>query len=119
MSTIPQMARRVLRRGRTAKRHGYDLESLHRLRCVVRRLRFALEWLEADTAQLVKVQDALGEACDFGVALHDLGSRRGKRVKHYRASMGRDLRRARQEARAVFLAVHPHVEELASGARDG
>jgi CHAD domain-containing protein len=110
---IPGMARRVLRRADAARAHGYDLESLHRLRCIVRRLRFGLEWLDVDTADLVGVQDALGDACDASVALRSLGKRRGKRVRHYRKKLVRDLRGARRRARAAFRRVRPQLEDLA------
>lgn len=43
-------------------------------------MRFALEWLHVDTTDLVKVQDALGDACDFGVALAALGRHRGTHI---------------------------------------
>jgi CHAD domain-containing protein len=110
---IPPMARRVLARARAARRRGYDLPSLHRLRCIVRRLRFALEWIGAETADLVRVQDALGEACDLSIAVQTLGKRRGERVRRYRAKLVRDLRRARREARGAFLEARPDLEDLA------
>jgi CHAD domain-containing protein len=110
---IPNMARRVLGRVRAARRDGYDLESLHRLRCVVRRLRFALEWVGDETAGLVTVQDALGGACDLGIAVRSLGNRRGKGVRRYRATLVRDLRRAGREARAELRRLRPHLETLA------
>lgn len=110
---IPRMASRVLARSRAASARGADLESLHRLRCVVRRLRFALEWLDVDTADLVPVQDALGEACDASVALRSLGKHRNKRVRRYREKLVRDLRRARRQARASFRRIRPQLEDLA------
>lgn len=117
-SMVPSMSRRVLRRARAAKRHGHDLDSLHRLRCAVRRLRFALEWLGSETADLVKVQDLLGEACDFSVALQSLGRRRGRRVRRYREELVRARRRAEHEARIAFRHVRPRLEELASRTED-
>jgi CHAD domain-containing protein len=113
-SMLPRMARRALRRARTAERHASDLKALHRLRCAVRRLRFALEWLDVDTADLVKAQDALGDACDLSVALDSLGRHRDKHAGGYRETLTRALRRAERRAHAAFRHVRPHLEELAS-----
>jgi CHAD domain-containing protein len=110
---VPAMAQRVLARARSAKRGRRDLESLHRLRCAVRRLRFALEWLGAETADFVRVQDALGTACDLHLASDDVGRRHGARVRRYRTRLVRELRRAEREGRAAFRDLRPRLEELA------
>jgi CHAD domain-containing protein len=111
---VPSMARRALRRARAASDRGYrDLESIHRLRCAVRRLRFALEWLGADAGDLARAQDALGEACDAGVALRSLAEGRRERRRRYRDRLVRDLRRARRRARAALRDVRPRLEDLA------
>lgn len=111
---LPKLARRALRCGRAVKRDGNDLEALHRLRCVVRRLRFALEWLDVDTTDLVKVQDALGDACDLSVALVELGRRRGTHIRRYGAKLASNLHRAERDARFAFGHVRAQLEELAS-----
>lgn len=112
---LPRMALAALRCERAAKRHNKrDLASLHRLRCAVRRLRFALEWLAEDASDLVAVQDALGTACDFGVALHELGSRRGKGLRRYRDRLARELHGAESRARSALRRVRPLLKDLTS-----
>lgn len=50
-----------------------DLQSLHRLRRAVRRLRYGLDWLDVPADALAPVQDAFGEVNDLAVAVRYLG----------------------------------------------
>lgn len=111
---LPRMARAVLACGHVARRSNRDLASLHRLRREVRRLRFALEWLGEDATELVKVQESIGTACDFGVVLRDLGARHGRGVRRYRAKLALGLSRAQRQSRIALRRACPYLKELAS-----
>ena len=50
-----------------------DLEGLHHLRRVARRLRYALEWLEEPVGPLLPMQDALGTVHELAQAIEWLG----------------------------------------------
>ena len=104
---VARLARRTLRRARAARGHWDDVDELHRLRCAVRRLRHALEWLGDDSSELVRLQDALGIACDRGVALRRNAS------GEYRRRLTRELQDAARDAHASWRAIRPSVKRCA------
>ncbi len=118
--TLATVASRALRRAKPATRRGAGLTPLHRLRCEVRRLRFALEWLGEDASGLATLQDALGDACDRSVTLRELGrrdrrSKTGKRrLQRFRRGLERDHDRAVRRARAAWYEVRSTVVNLCS-----
>jgi CHAD domain-containing protein len=75
MHTVQRNTRRVIARCVALRRPGQrwtnDVASLHRLRCAVRSVRYALETTGQPASHLVPLQDSLGEACDFAIALRE------------------------------------------------
>jgi len=69
---LVRLVRRARKRRRQALARPAHLPSLHALRCAVRGLRFALEWLGPCPDELVETQDALGAVVDRMVALRQL-----------------------------------------------
>lgn len=67
--------KRTLRVGERALKHGEDLERVHRLRRSVRRLRYAVEWLEDESRPLADLQGALGELGDLATVERYLAGR--------------------------------------------
>jgi hypothetical protein len=60
-AALRRLRRRTLAAGERLAGGEQDPRALHRLRRRLRRLRYALDWLGADTARLRALQDALGE----------------------------------------------------------
>jgi CHAD domain-containing protein len=95
---IPTLAHRLRVRTRAAQRHTRDPTPLHRLRCAVRRLRFALEWLGAEPTTLARAQTVLGDACDLATGLETLERAQGRGLRGYRHQLRHELRDARRHA---------------------
>lgn len=89
-SALQRLKRRVQRAGDQLDDSENRERALHRLRRRVRRLRYALEWLGADTGELRELQESLGSLNDLAVELETLESRgeiqalesRRKAVRH-------------------------------------
>ena len=65
---------RVARAGATLKRSPGDITAHHLLRRRVRRLRYALEWLEGPAGRVQRLQEQLGEAQDLARRLALIGA---------------------------------------------
>jgi CHAD domain-containing protein len=109
-----RLARVCLRRGRALGARRGSVRALHRLRCAVRRLRFALEWMGAEVPQIVELQEAIGVVCDHGVALRQLEKRStAKAREEHRSEIERALRRSRRDALRVWRKRRHLLERLA------
>ena len=64
---IAQLRRRAVRAGRPLAKGDTEPQTLHRLRRKLRRLRYALEWLDDDARDVKHMQDELGEINDLSV----------------------------------------------------
>jgi CHAD domain-containing protein len=71
-ATLPRFRARVERAGFRLERSPNNLQSLHRLRRAVRRMRYALDWLGEDARKLKSLQDELGELNNCVVLLQHL-----------------------------------------------
>ncbi|MHB8877288.1 MAG: CHAD domain-containing protein [Myxococcaceae bacterium] len=110
---LSRLAEAALKRGTQARGEGKDVAALHRLRCAVRRLRYALEWLDEDADELVRLQDALGTACDRFIALRRLEEQRAVgHFRRYHAQLAHELHEAVQDARAAWKLARPGMEVL-------
>lgn len=98
---LPRLERRLRRKAALWARED-TLGALHDVRKALRRLRYAREWLEHDTGDLKRLQDALGRVGDLGFTLAYLErfAQQGGKVSpaHGRRLAG-DLQRALEGAR--------------------
>ena len=65
---VPALAERVLEAGTSWTAEPDDAEHVHALRKELRRLRYALEWLGRDAAEIERLQGQLGDACELAAA---------------------------------------------------
>jgi hypothetical protein len=107
-----RVARRALARGEDLRDAPSDISALHALRCALRRLRYALEWLEEDSTSIAALQQLLGDACDRFVALK--GLRRGSA----RPSGRRYRRRPKRELDHFVLRAFARWKAVGVGRRD-
>ncbi len=116
------LVHRVLRAGERMAHDEEDPHVFHRLRRRLRRLRYALEWLQEDARSVKKVQDSLGTFNDRVVELRHLDSNPSVRLSE---AMLEGLREEHEIARWDSLAAwqkhRTGIRDLgrASGARDG
>lgn len=89
----------VVRRGDKYCASPGDLVAMHRLRRGVRRLRYALEWIDEDTKPLRRLQEVLGMANDAALALARASEGEGGGTEDFRARLADQL----EERRAVVL----------------
>jgi CHAD domain-containing protein len=108
-----RFARAALRRGRALGGGSGSVAALHRLRCAVRRLRFALEWTGVEAPKIVELQDALGVVCDHAAALQRLERGSGAAGEGPRARLTRSLRRSRPLALRAWRKARPLLKRLA------
>jgi CHAD domain-containing protein len=96
--SLDRIARRVRRRG-AAFEEQTTVDSLHRLRRSLRRLRYAREWLERGEKEIPRVLDALGAVGDLVVALRlvDVCPSRN-RLAAYRREVGARIAAATEHA---------------------
>jgi CHAD domain-containing protein len=94
------LVHRVLRAGERMSHDEQDPHALHRLRRRLRRLRYALEWLNEESRDVKKVQDALGAFNDGVVELRHLDSHPELRLPD---SVLEDLREEHEIARLSSL----------------
>lgn len=89
---LHRMLDQAIRAGEDAEKNGLDLESLHRLRRMLRRLRYGLEMLGASTTPLKRLQEMLGNINDLAVALRCLDQMPTDKIPAcYRASLDDEL----------------------------
>ncbi|MGZ3426250.1 MAG: hypothetical protein ACXVCV_06350, partial [Polyangia bacterium] len=108
-----RMARLTLRRFRAVAADSEELAALHRARCALRRLRYALDWLGVCPPALVALQDELGEVGDRLAALRHLDAATDAHpARAYHRRLTRELRRHARSARHMWQHVEPRCEEL-------
>jgi len=112
---VHRLVKRCLRRGRALHAREHSLAALHRLRCAIRRLRFALEWTGSEVPRIVELQEAIGAVCDHAIALRQLerssgGRRRGELG---RRRLEQALPRSRRLALRTWKRTRPLLKELA------
>jgi CHAD domain-containing protein len=110
---LASIAAQTLRRGRAAEKKPRDLPELHRLRGMVRWLRYALDWLGEDSRRLEGLQDALGTAFDRYVALKQLGHPGpGSQLHRFHRDLASQLRETTRIAHLAWKDTRPWVEAL-------
>lgn len=112
-AAVRRLARRTLRRGRAADSHPEDVAKLHRLRCAVRRLRFALEWLGRESGQMVRLQDAIGAVCDRAIARRCLQGVSGQRCEARRRKLAQQIRDGARFSLRFWQNAKPALEAVA------
>jgi hypothetical protein len=110
-----RLARSCLRRGRRLGARGAPVQKLHRLRCAVRRLRFALEWRGIEAPKAVELQRVIGVVCDHATALRQMergpeGVGAGDRKA--RAQIARALRLSLPVALDLWRKSRPYLKRL-------
>ncbi len=112
-AVLQHLRRRVLEAGdRTTDAKDPDRE-LHRLRRRVRRLRYAIEWLGADTGELRALQESLGELNNLAVEGAHLRAHAGHPASNGRLpELEREADRRREQAREAWRAVRPSIRQL-------
>jgi CHAD domain-containing protein len=112
-SAIQHMKRRVQRAGDRLEEDGERNRALHRLRRRVRRLRYALEWMGADSTDLRELQGHLGTLNDLAVELGRLEARDGDpTLADRRSSVGREIEEHRASALEAWKSIRPRIGEL-------
>jgi CHAD domain-containing protein len=115
---VRRLKRRVLRAGDELARAPTDLLALHRLRRRLRRLRYALEWLDEKPKTLEKLQDAFGALNDTAVTLRALDAsstgaeNNGAELSAVRAEIERRLGGLREGALDAWARERRGVEAL-------
>lgn len=116
LQTVAHLAHGALARGaRRRWRHG-DREQVHDLRRAIRRVRYALEWLDEVPASLEQMQKSLGHACDRFVALEDASDSRDAEALAYSDRLSRELQRHLERSREHWDDARPKLEEIAHAA---
>lgn len=112
-SALQRMKRRVQRAGdRLDEPEGRE-RALHRLRRRLRRLRYALDWMGADTAELRDLQQHLGGLNDLAVEMERLEARRGDlALDGRRKAVRREMDEHRERAVEAWHALRPRIGEL-------
>lgn len=116
-SALQRLKRRVSRAGDRLDApddEGEERErALHRLRRRVRRLRYALDWMGADTADLRDLQEHLGELNNLAVERAKLATRDGDRaLDGRRAAVALEMEQRRERALAAWRALRPRIGDL-------
>ena len=117
LEALGRFVRRARNRGHGVGGRSRNLGALHGLRCAVRRVRYALEWLQEDAAEIIVLQEALGDACNRFVALSELrrhGSGDRATRRHVRR-VERQLRREVGRALVAWESTRRTLEELGNG----
>jgi CHAD domain-containing protein len=92
---LRRLKRRLLEAGAGLRADSEDDRALHQLRRRARRLRYALDWLGAESKQLRELQECLGELGDLVLELAELEPHLGDE----RAGQQRDARGPNAHAR--------------------
>ncbi len=112
-SAIQRMKRRVQRAGERLDDPDGRERSLHRLRRRIRRLRYALEWMGAETAELRELQEHLGGLNDLAVELERLEARRDDyALDARRKSVLHEMDERRAGALEAWRVLRPRIGEL-------
>lgn len=117
-AALQRLKRRVSRAGDRLNDPGdeeaVDRErALHRLRRRVRRLRYALEWMGADTADLRELQEHLGELNNLAVEREKLATRAGDRsLDGRRKAVEHEMDERRERALEAWRALRPRIGDL-------
>ena len=114
-SVARRLAKVCLRRGVALRARGHSLDALHRLRCAIRRLRFAFEWTGHEVPRIVELQEAIGTVCDHAVALRQVERTSGGRSRgeRRRRRLAQALHRSRRLALRSWKRTRPLLKELA------
>jgi CHAD domain-containing protein len=111
-----RLARRVLKSGRRIAADTRDPYVIHRVRRRLRRLRYALEWLQIDSKDVKKTQDAFGAFHDRVVELRHLETQAEVSVPEAdRLVIQTDLERTRKAAIESWDALRASLREFAQG----
>lgn len=110
---VRDYAKKARKRGKRLEKQGAHLEDYHRLRRVLRRLRFALEWLEIKPKPLKALQTAFGDLNDRAIALDYLDRCEGKEAipEEYVQKLEEDLEKHRLRAREAWAKHHTELED--------
>jgi CHAD domain-containing protein len=105
--------RKLERRGRVLEsKDAASVESIHRLRRVVRRVRYALEWLGRKSRALKALQDELGRLNDTAVAIAELERcPRAPEFEDLAGELAHDLRIAFDDALAAWRETDIEADE--------
>jgi CHAD domain-containing protein len=111
-----RLARRVLREGDRMMGGSHDAESMHRVRRRLRRLRYALEWLDTDAGKVKKIQDAFGDFNDRVVELAHVQSHPELQLSEADLLLVRaEHDETREHALAVWASHRSDLRDLAHG----
>jgi CHAD domain-containing protein len=90
-----------------------EIDALHRLRRRMRRLRYALDWLQRPIEPFRGVQEVFGKVNDLSNALELLAAFPGAaRLDSLRASWTTEIARNRRKARRLWRRTSHHVEAI-------
>jgi CHAD domain-containing protein len=107
-----KLASTTLRRFRAAARDPDDVGRLHRARCALRRLRYALDWIAACPDEIVALQDELGEVGDRIAALRHIDAAGSTSTHAYRGQIEDELRTHARRAQHMWSKLEPACEEI-------
>jgi CHAD domain-containing protein len=112
---IRRERRKLARRGRVLEAgDAASTESIHRLRRVARRVRYALEWSGRKSRALKALQDDLGRLNDTAVAIAEFErSPCAAEFADWRADLARELQLAFDDARAAWRETDIEADEEA------
>ncbi|MCS7067247.1 MAG: CHAD domain-containing protein [Meiothermus sp.] len=103
-SRLPRFVQQVERRAQ-AWRNEDSLEHLHALRRALRRLRYALEWLERDSDPVKALQEIFGQVGDLSFTLNYLSAfeaEGGRAPARYRKHLEAQLTEALEAAKQAW-----------------
>jgi CHAD domain-containing protein len=114
-----RLARRASKEGQRLSADSRDPDVIHRVRRRLRRLRYALEWLDADSKAVKKVQDAFGAFNDRVVELRHLETQAEVHVPEAdRQVIHADMERARKEAMEAWDGFRSDLRAMARAASE-
>jgi CHAD domain-containing protein len=113
---VARLARGALALGTHRGWRRGDREQLHELRRAIRRVRYALEWLDVAPASLEQMQKTLGHACDRFVALEGASELADAEARAHSDRLTRELHRHVARSREHWDEVRPKLEEIAHAA---
>lgn len=111
---LERLFENVFDSGRDVEENGGNIESVHRLRRSLRRLRYGLELLGQSTAPLKRLQELLGSLNDLAVALRSIDQLPPDKVPpRYRAALDDELALALPLARGLWLDEKDLIKRMA------
>ena len=105
---LPELLEKVLQRGKVLN----TPEQWHGLRRAVRNLRYALEWLDEDTALLKDLQDTLGEMGDLMALLRVSSGFDSVVMTPFLPLREAELEASRELARRAWQKTKPHITDM-------